>query len=262
MPLSRRLRALAAACAAGAVLLAAPAVACASGVPAAGCGPTRIAEAAPFGSGACTGVRPGARLYVDTNYCSWSFLFKGSDGARYATTAGHCILGESVLGERRWPAGKGPVVKDDAQRAVGRAVYAISGEQADFAVVRLDRGVKSSPEMCHFGGPTRLTTRVSGDEVLLTHFGQGVGAYSTTPARTSYGFFGLYRPDYIYAYGAVSIGDSGAGITTQSGEAVGVITDLSTPFTGNFQINRYAPHLARVRSLLKLRLTLLTAPLR
>jgi hypothetical protein len=65
----------------------------------------------------------------------------------------------------------------------------------------------------------------------------------------------------VYFYGAASEGDSGSPVITDNGQAVGLITDLTTPFTGNVGVNRLADHLAAAQKALKIRLTLLTAPL-
>ena len=50
-----------------------------------------IVTAPPFGIGECHGVRPGGFLVTDGALCTFNFLFKGSDGNRYAGTAGHCF---------------------------------------------------------------------------------------------------------------------------------------------------------------------------
>jgi hypothetical protein len=247
-------RALARAAAAAAVLLAP--------LPATAAGALR---ADPVGTTACPGVRPGAALRSGTELCTFGFLFQGSDRRRYAVTAGHCAFATDPARDpgttKVWRTATGPVVKDGTDKAVGRFAYAtMSGQFKDFALVRLDRGVVSSPQMCHFGGPTRLTADVHNNDVQVQHYGQGVGTGDVLPARTGDAFFGLYRPDYVYFYGAASEGDSGSPVVTADGEAVGTITDLTTPFTGNVGVNRLAGHIAAAQKALKIRLTLLTAP--
>jgi len=68
------------------------------------------------------------------------------------------------------------------------------------------------------------------------------------------------RPDYVYFYGAGFEGDSGSPVTDEDGKAIGIITDLTTPFTGNLGVNRLDQHLADAQRALKIRLTLMTAP--
>ena len=55
------------------------------GVP---CQLIEVPAAAPVGTGACPGVRPGAVVESDNGQCSFNFLFAGSDGRRYIGTAG------------------------------------------------------------------------------------------------------------------------------------------------------------------------------
>jgi hypothetical protein len=215
----------------------------------------------PVGTTGCPGVRPGAELNSGTELCSFGFLFTGSDRRRYVSTAGHCAFATDPTTDtvKVWKPGTGPVAKDAGGKQVGRFVYATMAGLKDFALVRLDPNVAASPQLCHFGGPTSLTTEVHNRDVLVHHYGQGVGL-DYLPARTGEAFFGLYRDDYVYFYGASSEGDSGSPVIDDSGAAVGLITDLTTPFTGNVGVNRLAGHLAAAGKSLKIRLTLATAP--
>lgn len=219
----------------------------------------------PVGTGGCPGVRPGAVLHSGTETCTFGFLFRGSDGRRYAATAGHCAFSPDPARDpgrtQTWKAGTGPVVTGADGRQVGRFAYAtMSGQFKDFALVRLDAGVASDPQMCHFGGPTGITTNVSGDATEVHHYGQGVGVAEVAPARTGDAVLGLYRADYVYFYGAASEGDSGSPVTDPDGAAVGILTDLTTPFTGNVGVNRLTAHLAAAGAALRIRLSLLAAP--
>jgi hypothetical protein len=194
--------------------------------------------------------------------CTFGFVFQGSDKRRYVATAGHCAFApdpdEDPGRTSVWRAANGPVVKDATGRQVGRFAYAtMVGQFRDFALVRLDKTVTSSPQMCHFGGPTRLTTDVHNDDVQVHHYGQGFG---DLPARTGDAFFGLYRPDYVYFYGAAIGGDSGGPVVDANGAAVGIITDLASGTTGNIGVNRLADHVAAAQKALRIKLTLLTAP--
>ena len=108
-----------------------------------------VPAAAPAGTGACPGVRPGAVVNSDTGQCSFNFLFTGSDGSRYMGTAGHCILGESPIGgdvgEESWAPGTGPVARDGDGNRIGEFSYAILQDPKDFALIRLDPGVNAEP---------------------------------------------------------------------------------------------------------------------
>ena len=223
------------------------------------------AKANPVGSTPCPGVRPGAKAMVGTSRCTLGFVFQGSDRRRYVATAGHCAYDPDPATEPGrtdvWKPGTGPVVNDAAGKQVGRFAYAtMVGDFKDFALVRLDPGVASDPAMCHFGGPTGIDTTVHTRDLLVRHYGHGTGMESL-PARTGEMFWGLYRPDYVYFYGAATTGDSGGPVITEDGLAVGLVTDLATPLTGNVGVNRLADHVTAAQKALKIRLTLLTAPL-
>ena len=144
----------------------------------------------PVGTDACPGVRPGAALHSGSELCTFGFLFQGSDRRRYAVTAGHCAFDpdpDRTAGKTQtWKPGTGPVVTDGDGKQVGRFAYAtMSGQFSDFALVRLDAGVASDPSMCHFGGPTGVTTTVSNDDLQVHHYGQGVGLETAPTTSTS-----------------------------------------------------------------------------
>src|SRR5207247_6557518 len=119
-----------------------------------------VPAAAPFGTGTCPGVRPGAIVLSDVGQCTLNFLFVGSDGSRYIGTAGHCILGASPfggdVGEMSWTPGTGPVAQDAGGARIGEFAYAILLDPKDFSLIRVDPGVAVSPQVCHFGGPTGI----------------------------------------------------------------------------------------------------------
>lgn len=221
------------------------------------------ADAPPYGTSPCTGVRPGAQIQTAHGPCSMGFVFAGTDGRKYVSTAGHCVLGTEET-EKTWPAGTGSLASDADGKRIGTAVYAIQrdveGAESgvdDFALIRLDRGVAADPQMCHFGGPTSLDSSLDDGAMTFEHVGTGAAGLR---ARTAVSPRGLYRDDYTYAFGAAAPGDSG-GALTRGGAAVGLVTQLSYGALGNIGINRLAPHVARAGSLLGTRLTLLTAPL-
>lgn len=238
--------------------------------------PTRLIEvplAAPVGVGACPGVRPGAIVNSDGGQCSFNFLFSGSDGALYMGTAGHCILGESPVGgdvgEMAWDPGEGPEARDADDVRIGEFVYAILQDPKDFALIRLDPGVAANPQMCHFGGPTGVNAETPGGLVVLNHYGNGVAIGTVLPARTGVAL-GMPDPDHVFAQAVALPGDSGSGIISSDGRAVGVIVTVgvhsSSIGTGGVDagvvgITRLGPQVERASDVLGVGFTLETAPL-
>lgn len=234
-----------------------------------------VPAAAPVGTGTCPGVRPGAIVNSDVGQCTFNFLFAGSDGNRYMGTAGHCILGESPIGgdvgEESWVPGQGPVATDSTGTRIGEFAYAILEDPKDFALVRLDPGVAADPAMCHFGGPTTTNDSTPGPlpPTLLNHFGNGIGIGSVLPARSAIAL-GMPDPDHVFADGVALPGDSGSGVISSDGGAVGVLVTVGVHSgsigTGGIDaglvgITRITPQVNRAEQVLGTGLTLQTAPL-
>ena len=232
-----------------------------------------VPAAAPVGTGTCPGVRPGAIVNSDAGQCTFNFLFNGSDGRRYIGTAGHCILGESPIGgdvgEESWAPGTGPEATDGDGNRIGEFAYAILEDPKDFALIRLDSGVAASPQMCHFGGPNGTNTDQGSSPIVLNHFGNGIGVGTVLPARSALAL-GMPDPDHVYAEGAVVPGDSGSGIISSDGRAVGVIVTTGVHSSsigtggidaGTMGVTRLAPQEARAEQVLGVGMTLQTAPL-
>ena len=219
---------------------------------------------------ACPGVRPGAVLRIPSEHaqCTFNVMFLGSDGARYMSTAGHCILEGTPVKEKVWPAGKGPVAADGAGNRVGEFAYAILNDPKDIALIRLDNGIDASPQLCHFGGPTHMAGNTAGP-AILDHFGQGVAISGLLPGRTQLAL-SLADPNRLDTIGVATPGDSGSLVQTSDGGAVGVLvttgvglgfTEAGAPDIGNVGITRFVPQLARATEQTGVKYTLQTAPL-
>ena len=231
--------------------------------------PADLKLAGPLGvAQSCPGVRPGAVLKIPSRdaQCTFNALFRGSDGAQYIGTAGHCINDEGV--EKSWPSGKGPIAQDGSGKRIGEFAYAILKDPKDLALIRLDAGVKANPQMCHFGGPTGMAPNSAG-LTLLDQFGQGIGISSLAPGRTQLAT-SLADPDRLDSLGLATPGDSGSLVNTSSGLAVGVLVttgfavganSAGAPVLGNIGITRFGPQLARATEVTGVRYTLQTAPL-
>lgn len=233
-----------------------------------------LSTATPVGTGTCPAVRPGAIVRSDLGQCTLNFLFSGSDGRRYVGTAGHCILGESPIGggdvgERSWAAGTGPAARDTDGNRIGEFAYAILQDPRDFALVRLDPAVPANPDMCHFGGPTGVNDDRPGlaQPVLLHYFGDGVAVGTLLPARSALAL-GMPDPDHVFAQGVAVPGDSGSGVISSDGRAVGVLVTVGVHAgldgreAGDIGITRLSPQVERARQVLGVDLTLQMAPQR
>jgi hypothetical protein len=242
------------------------------GVP---CDLISVDVATPVGAAeTCPGVRPGAIVVSDTGQCTLNFLFQGSDGRRYIGTAGHCILEANPIGgqapETTWVPGTGPEARDADGNRIGEFAYAILEDPKDFSLIRLDPGVASDPQMCHFGGPTGINNDTPGlfEPVVLQQYGNGVGIGTVLPARSMVAL-GMPDPDHVYAQGLVLPGDSGSGVISDDGRAVGVAVTTGIHSSsigtsgidaGEVGITRLQPQLDQAQSVLGIRLDLLTAP--
>jgi len=198
-------------------------------VPAAG-------DAPPVGTESCPGVRPGGRVLTSIGDCTFNFLFRDPNGTRYIGTAGHCVSPGAASNEesnpdgngrveRVWPEGSGPVASDPQGHRIGEFVYAIVQPSKDFALIRLDPAVPASPEMCHFGAPHGIFTTNTGAAVVLHYYGSGIGVGTVVPARSAVAM-GTPDPDHVFAAGVAVPGDSGSGVMTADGLAIGVLVSF------------------------------------
>ena len=258
---------------ASAVVVSTAAANASTGTPGHGCNAGAVPVALPVGlalGGDCTGVRPGAPVLSDVGQCTLNFMWKGSDGRTYMGTAGHCAVESNQAFEKTWKAGTGPVATDANGDRIGEFAYAVLSETKDFSLIRLDDGVAADPQLCHFGGPTGINNDQPGSVVtLLQEYGQGLGLSALTPARTLLAL-GMPDPDVVFATGLVLPGDSGSGVTTPDGRAVGVVVTLDLlPVTlgshglevGNVGITRLGPQIARAQRVTGVTYTLQTAPI-
>jgi hypothetical protein len=226
----------------------------------------------PVGVGTCPGVRPGAAVQSEIGLCTLNFLFETPDKERFIGTAGHCIMGTDNpvagdnAGEKTWAKGEGPAAKDSTGKRFGEFAYAILQEPKDFSLIRLDPGVEASPEMCNYGGPTGINEDISDGPKVLEYFGNGVGISSALPARSGLAA-GFPSADHVYAAGLALPGDSGSGVITDDGRAVGVLVttglhgvgfDENGVDFGTMGITRIVPQINQAQKALGLKLTMVT----
>ena len=234
-----------------------------------------VPAAAPVGTGTCPGVRPGGIVVSDVGQCTLNFLFLGSDGSRYIGTAGHCILGTSPfggdVGEMAWAPGTGPEARDANGARIGEFAYAILQDPKDISLIRIDPQVEASAGMCHFGGPTGTNDDQPGlfQPVVLNWFGNGIVAGTVLPARSALAA-GMPSPDHVFAQGAATPGDSGSGVISSDGRAVGVLVTVGVHAAslgsaggdaGLIGITRLTPQVERAQQVLGVNLDLQQAGL-
>lgn len=178
-------------------------------------------------------AQPGDAITVGEVGCTLGFLFSGSDGARYMTTAGHCSV---VRGQRRtWGAGKGPVVSlagnadgSSGPHRIGTVVFAelvpsVDGDDDyDISLIRLDKNTAATAEVRGLGKPRGINDSRSDARTVLRLTGEGVGIAAVKPTRDLVAKT-LKRPEFVYADGPALPGDSGAPVLDSEGAAVGTL---------------------------------------
>ena len=225
------------------------------------------ARALPFANSDCPGARPGAGYHVSlasgTYRCSLAFMFEGSDGKRYFSTAGHCLLDDTDPEEKTWASGTGPSVRDMQGRPFGRGVYARLDGQFDIGMIEIDPASSSpvSPQVCHFGGPTSLGTRsITSPPEVVHHYGYGATYKDVLRART--GTVADHLPaNYYRMESNVAGGDSGSSLIADDGAALGIVVRGLTTGAGVGEASRLDTHLELAEAGLGIDLTLVTAPL-
>lgn len=224
--------------------------------------------AEPFGTTACAGVRPGAWMEAPrgTAY-TMGFLFKGT-GAKamtgtYVTTVGQYVY--PVFGQKTWTPTAGPPAYDAIGKPIGRFVYAVHTDNpafSSFGLVKLDKKVKTSPQVCHFGGPTAIFDGLDATPRTVGYYGNGFPVDQVSPARTAL-ITGAFNADNSLALGLVSLADTGdlGAPFVADGKALGYWDGgVGAGSSGvGLVVSRLGPWIDQVQKALKIKLTLLTA---
>src|SRR5258708_26118689 len=81
--------------------------------------------------------------------------------------------------------------------------------------------------MCPLGGPPAVKDGHPGltEHVAGNWFGNGVGVGAVLPGRSAVAA-GMPSPDHVFAQGAAAPGDSGSGVISSDGRAVGVLVTV------------------------------------
>lgn len=234
----------------------------------------------------CDGVHPGMLMIVPSMKwgpyeCAASFAFADQFGNRYLSFPGSCFLDYDCLEDSAADVlppplnevvhalpvcimasdselepvykNNGPVVTDAVGHRIGRIAYAVNKDYIDFALVRLDRGVRLDPSVPFYGGPTRLGTARTLEE---TYVYSPEGMPASPNARSGVLTSGGPEMAYVATEGFLSR-PTGASVMKPDGTAVGF-------FNGHLTITGYitsnlGPGLERAQRRTKLRLSLMTA---
>jgi hypothetical protein len=238
----------------------------------------------------CTGVFPGMNIKMTSmkfgpdHLCGASFVFVDQYKQKYLVFPGSCYLDYSCLEDAvynelppplnelvpRVPVclmpgdselepvykRKGPPVTDYDGRRIGSIVYAVNKDGIDFALARLDPGVKVDPAMPVWGGPRRMGGAAGSLEEAYVFSEQGLPAPN---ARS--GYLQVTGGDVTWiGDGLLSI-STGSPVMKPNGDAVGMILGRITIPTG-FEVQTFGAAIDRLRTRTGLRLKLMAAPLK
>jgi hypothetical protein len=239
----------------------------------------------------CTGVRVGMSMIVPSKKwgpmeCAASFAFTDQFHQRYVAFPGTCFLDydcleDAVVGELPPPLDElvgnlalcvapgdselepyykrgGPAVTDLDGKRVGAIVYAVNKHDVDFALARIDDGVRLDPSMPHWGGPVSKGALVAGavDEVRV----YSPPLVGVTPNARAGVITGTRDLGYVFSSGLFTEIPNGSSVMRPNGTALGFLTGA---FTNNgFETQPLGPGLGAATSRTGLRFTLMTAPLK
>lgn len=180
-------------------------------------------------------IRPGVQVVSPTGQCTSNFVFTSPDNATlYLGLAAHCVdglaLGTKVdvggvatgtLAYSSW------LTMDDVNETDAATLDA-----NDFALILLPAEARSSvhPAMRHFGGPVAQadSRSVAAGDKVLTYGNSGL-RQEIEPASWHEGYV-LDTSEWttwIYTAGPGVPGDSGSGVLTRDGKALGILVTLT-----------------------------------
>lgn len=167
-------------------------------------------------------VQPGVFISTDEGGCTLGFIYQGSGGRTYASTAAHCVSGE------------GDEVRLGSGEVFGRVKLRGNPDvtAADWALIEVAGAYVSSVKPSVVGHPstpidfTRASGTRLGDAVRLS--GHGIGFSFTSPTREGRVGILTYDSNSEHAVAAPLVfGDSGGPIVhAETGRALGIVSRL------------------------------------
>lgn len=184
-------------------------------------------------SGSCAFVQPGSTVNFPEFECTLDYVFRGSNGALYMGTAGHCTLGSPI----------GAVAVNNDAQPIGHLAFRVFNggdvdvsvaQDEDFALIRLLPSDVVDPQVFDLGGPTGLYTGTSSHPVILRWVGQNLDQppVQGTPAPAGVATAITRNGNSILFTGPALFGDSGAPVEI-AGQAACVLTGIAEIAVGD-----------------------------
>lgn len=234
----------------------------------------------------CTGIHPGTPLRIPSKkygelQCAAGFFFTDQTGARYTSVPGTCHLDfdclEDVVVDQLPPpldqivgdvvpcllpedselepnyGRRGPAVHDLDGDRIGSIVYAVNKKGIDFALIRIDAGVKIDPAVPLYGGPTRL----AGPDGTAGEQAYSYGPTYGSPAPNASTGLLTDGGDRLY-HQTGRLATSGNPVLRPDGGALGYYSGSTALPTGSIVL-LYGPALARLELHTRIRVKIMTA---
>ncbi len=165
------------------------------------------------------GIRPGAWIQAGSHYCTAAFVVEDQTGGLYLTTAAHCTdhVGQRVS------VMEGTLVAAAGQwEPFGTVVEHWPGWNLDAALIEIDEDHHDDvdPSMPGWGGPTGIATDAPEG---VFHYGWGWVTWQEHQNRCRDGPSVSWGSQTWWANTTGGGGDSGSGVLTDSGEALGIL---------------------------------------
>lgn len=184
-----------------------------------------------------TTIQPGVQVFTSGSQCTTNFVFTSPDNSSvYIGLAAHCVDGLPIGTPATFNVpGTGKLAysswrtMDDVGETNGRALA-----YNDFALIRIDDEWRHrvSPAMRHFGGPVAMadtTVDVKQGDKVLTYGNSGL-RMGVEQSNWHEGYvlneFRDWHRDVWTATPGV-FGDSGSGMMTSDGKAMGIVVTIS-----------------------------------
>lgn len=166
------------------------------------------------------GIGPGSWIRVGGHYCTAAFVVADAEGDRYLTTAGHCT---DAVGQEAYVLEDALVAGAADWESFGTVVARWPGWNLDAALIEIDDDHSGDvdPSMAGWGGPTGLASQAPDHGF---HYGWGWVTWQEHQTRCRDGPSVSWGPTTWWLETTGGGGDSGSGVVTGTGQALGILT--------------------------------------